>query len=52
MIIIFLGDNRNCSKDSRYLSEVGYVNKNNLVSEAQNIFFIDPRIGSIFNFFK
>ena len=26
----FLGDNRDCSKDSRYLSEVGYVNKINL----------------------
>jgi len=26
----FLGDNRDCSKDSRFLSEVGYVHKNNL----------------------
>ena len=26
-----LGDNRDCSKDSRFLSEVGYVNKINLV---------------------
>ncbi len=49
----FLGDNRDCSKDSRYLSEVGYVNKNNLVGKAQILFFSsDPRIGSIFNFFK
>ena len=23
----FLGDNRDCSKDSRFLSEVGYVHK-------------------------
>ena len=31
----FLGDNRDCSKDSRFLSEVGYVHKNNLVGKAQ-----------------
>ena len=49
----FLGDNRDCSKDSRFISEVGYVNKNNLVGKAQLLFFSsDPRIGSIFNFFK
>tara|TARA_S200000501_G_scaffold322029_1_gene317804 strand:- start:131 stop:859 length:729 start_codon:yes stop_codon:yes gene_type:complete len=49
----FLGDNRDCSKDSRYLSEVGYVNKNNLVGKAQILFFSsNPRIGSIFNIFK
>ena len=34
-----LGDNRDCSKDSRFLSEVGYVNKLNLVGKAQLIFF-------------
>ena len=45
----FLGDNRDCSKDSRYLSEVGYVHKDNLVGKAQILFFSsDPRIGSIF----
>ncbi len=49
----FLGDNRDCSKDSRFLSEVGYVNKINLVGKAQILFFSsDPRIGSIFNFLK
>ncbi len=49
----FLGDNRDCSKDSRFLSEVGYVHKNNLVGKAQFLFFSsDPRIGSIFNFTK
>jgi len=49
----FLGDNRDCSKDSRYLSSVGYVHENNLVGKAQFIFFSsDYRIGSIFNFFK
>jgi len=34
-----LGDNRDCSKDSRYLKEVGYVNSLNLVGEARVIFF-------------
>ena len=49
----FLGDNRDCSKDSRFLDEVGYVHKNNLVGKAQILFFSsDPRIGSIFNFTK
>ena len=45
----FLGDNRDCSKDSRFLSEVGYVHKNNLVGKAQILFFSsDPKIGSIY----
>ena len=35
----FLGDNRDCSKDSRFLTEVGYVHKNNLVGKAQFLFF-------------
>ena len=35
----FLGDNRDCSRDSRFLSSVGYVHKNNLVGKAQLIFF-------------
>ena len=35
----FLGDNRDCSKDSRFLTEVGYVHKNNLVGKAQILFF-------------
>ena len=49
----FLGDNRDCSKDSRYLSEVGYVNKNNLVGKAQFLFFSsDYRIGSIIKFWN
>jgi len=47
----FLGDNRDCSKDSRFLTSVGYVNKNNLVGRARIIFFSsDYRIGSIFKF--
>ena len=35
----FLGDNRDCSKDSRYLTSVGYVHEDNLVGKAQFIFF-------------
>ena len=30
----FMGDNRDCSKDSRFLSSVGYVSFNNLVGKA------------------
>tara|TARA_B100000035_G_scaffold307860_1_gene311713 strand:- start:38 stop:772 length:735 start_codon:yes stop_codon:yes gene_type:complete len=49
----FLGDNRDCSKDSRFLTSVGYVNKDNLVGKAQFIFFSSDRsIGSIFAFWK
>ena len=44
----FLGDNRDCSKDSRYLSSVGYVHENNLVGKAQIIFFSnDTNKGSL-----
>ncbi len=35
----FLGDNRDCSSDSRFLSSVGYVHENNLVGKAQIVFF-------------
>ena len=49
----FLGDNRDCSKDSRFLSSVVYVQKENLVGKAQFIFFSsDKNIGSIFAFWK
>ena len=49
----FLGDNRDCSKDSRFLSSVGYVHKDNLVGKAQFIFFSsDKSIGSFFAFWK
>tara|TARA_B100000029_G_scaffold508276_1_gene594780 strand:+ start:2297 stop:3031 length:735 start_codon:yes stop_codon:yes gene_type:complete len=51
--IFFLGDNRDCSKDSRFLSEVGYVHRNNLVGKAQFLFFSsDKKIGRIFEFWK
>ena len=49
----FLGDNRDCSKDSRYLTSVGYVHEDNLVGKAQLIFFSsDFRLGSFFSFWK
>ena len=49
----FLGDNRDCSKDSRYLLSVGYVHKDNLVGKARFIFFSSERkIGSFFEFWK
>ena len=40
----FLGDNRDCSKDSRFLSSVGYVKKINLVGKAQIIFFSNDTV--------
>ena len=49
----FLGDNRDCSKDSRFLSSVGYVHKDNIVGKAQFIFFSSDRSkGSIFSIWK
>jgi len=49
----FMGDNRDCSKDSRYLGSVGYVNVNNLVGKAQLIFFSnDKKRGSLLKFWN
>ena len=49
----FLGDNRDCSRDSRFLSNVGYVHENNLVGKAQFIFFSsDTRKGSVFEIWR
>ena len=49
----FLGDNRDCSKDSRFLSSVGYVNFNNLVGKARIIFFSsNKKKGSFFKFWN
>ena len=39
-----MGDNRDCSKDSRFLEDVGYVNKLNLVGKAKMIFFSNDTI--------
>jgi signal peptidase I len=49
----FMGDNRDCSKDSRYLSSVGYVKDENLVGKARVIFLSnDTKKGSFFTFWK
>jgi len=49
----FMGDNRDCSKDSRYLSSVGYVSFTNLVGRAQIIFFSNNKEeGSFFKIWK
>ena len=48
-----LGDNRDCSKDSRYLDSVGYVNNLNLVGEAELIFFSnDTNTSSLLKFWN
>ena len=49
----FMGDNRDCSKDSRFLGSVGYVKFENLVGKARTIFFSnDKNKGNIFKFWK
>ncbi len=49
----FLGDNRDCSKDSRFLASVGYVHEDNLVGKAQFIFFSsDKSKGNLLHFWK
>ncbi len=48
-----LGDNRDCSKDSRYLDSVGYVNNLNLVGQAKIIFFSNnTNISSLLKFWN
>jgi signal peptidase I len=48
-----LGDNRDCSRDSRYLDSVGYVNYINLVGKAQIIFFSNDTVkGSLLKFWN
>ena len=49
----FMGDNRDCSKDSRFLGSVGYVSFNNLVGKAKLIFFSNnKKKGNFFKFWK
>ena len=48
-----MGDNRDCSKDSRFLGDVGYVSFNNFVGRARIIFFSnDKNVGNLFEFWK
>ena len=48
-----LGDNRDCSRDSRYLDSVGYVNFINLVGKANIIFFSNDTLkGSLLKFWN
>jgi signal peptidase I len=48
-----MGDNRDCSKDSRFLGSVGYVGFNNFVGKANVIFFSnDTKKGSFLKFWK
>ena len=48
----FLGDNRDCSRDSRF-NNIGYVNFVNLVGKAQLVFFSNDTIkGSLLKFWN
>jgi len=48
-----MGDNRDCSKDSRYLDSVGYVKNINLVGKAKIIFFSnDTKVSNLFKFWN
>jgi signal peptidase I len=49
----FLGDNRDCSSDSRFLAGVGYVPNENLVGNAKIVFFSNDTVsGSVFKFWN
>lgn len=51
--LFLLGDNRDCSRDSRFLSSVGYVPIINLVGKAKIIFFSNDTIsGSVLKFWN
>ena len=48
-----MGDNRDCSRDSRFLSSVGYVSNDNIVGKARILFFsTDKKKGSMFKIWK
>jgi len=46
----FMGDNRDNSEDSRFLNEVGYIPRDNIVGQAKLVFFsLKKPIWTIFN---
>ncbi|OIQ93134.1 signal peptidase I [mine drainage metagenome] len=47
-----MGDNRDDSEDSRFLAEVGYVPKENLVGKAQVIFFSTNGTAALWELWK
>ena len=48
-----MGDNRDCSKDSRFLDDVGYVKNLNIVGKARIIFFSnDTKKSSLLKFWN
>lgn len=47
-----MGDNRDMSEDSRFLDEVGYIHKRDLIGRAELIFFSHNNSVNIFEFWK
>ena len=48
-----MGDNRDCSKDSRFLNDVGYVKKLKFSWKSKNNFFSnDTKKGSLLKFWN
>ena len=47
-----MGDNRDMSEDSRFLNEVGYIHKRDLIGRAELIFFSHNNSVNIFEFWK
>ena len=47
-----MGDNRDMSEDSRFLDEVGYIHKRDLIGRAEIIFFSHNNSVNIFEFWK
>ena len=47
-----MGDNRDMSEDSRFLNEVGYIHKRDLIGRAEIIFFSHNNSVNILEFWK